>query len=129
VTTPNLPAAQPVPPFVGDANIPLNRTPAVALAFALGYAAARPQNANQFGPFCALLEELALRPCDDGDGLNQTTPIGLGSWDTGTALGALMAAIPGRLASQISLLYQGQRGQRWARTGRRHGSGGATISG
>ena len=123
-TTPeptNLPAAQPVPPFVGDANIPLSRTPAVALAFALGYAAARPQNAHQFGPFCAMLEELARRPSDDGDGLRQTTPIGLGSWDTGTALGALMAAIPGRLASQLSLLYQGQRGQRWARTGRRQG--------
>ena len=123
-TTPeptNLPAAQPVPPFVGDANIPLSRTPAVALAFALGYAAARPQNANQFGPFCAMLEELALRPGDDGDGLTQTTPLGLGSWDTGTALGALMAALPGRLAGQINMLYTAHRGQRWAKTGRRQG--------
>ena len=76
-TTPeptNLPAAAPVPPFVGDANIPLSRTPAVVLAFALGYAAARPQNAHQFGPFCALLEELALRPCDDGHDVGDPAP-------------------------------------------------------
>ena len=41
--------------------------------------------------------------------------------DTGTALGALMAALPGRLASQINMLYTAHRGQRWAKTGRRQG--------
>ncbi|AGT12963.1 hypothetical protein KAYACHO_59 [Mycobacterium phage KayaCho] len=98
----------------GTASIPLSQAPTAALAFALGYAAARPVSANQFGPFCALVEELSVRATDA-----EVTPGSLGQWDPRTELGQLLATLPPDMARQITLLYQAQRGQRWAATGRR----------
>ncbi|URC18172.1 hypothetical protein SEA_ZENTENO07_71 [Mycobacterium phage Zenteno07] len=91
------------------AQTPLAEAPTVALAFALGYACARPQNANSFGPFCAVVEELMARPAVEGD-----TALAGGQW------GALMRLLPPAQARAITLLYEVQRGQRWARTGERH---------
>lgn len=115
-TTPNLPAR---PEFdTGTRNIPLGEASTPALAFALGYAAARPQSAAQFAPFCAMVEELAKRVT----ALGRDEPgVTLGAWDQRTELGALMAMLPGQMASQIQMLYQAQRGQRWAATGHRDG--------
>ena len=94
----------------GDAaaQTPLTQAPTVALAFALGYACARPQNANSFGPFCALVEVLMRRPLDPEVGLEPS------EWQ------ALMRLLPREQARAITLLYEVQRGQRWARTGERH---------
>ncbi|QHB37372.1 hypothetical protein I5G58_gp070 [Mycobacterium phage BirdsNest] len=86
-----------------DRNVPLSQAPIVALAFALGYATARPQSANTFGPFCAMVEELM------GRGTPQES-----EWTR------LMRLLPMPLARSLGLLYQVQRGQRWARTGERH---------
>lgn len=105
MTTPShLPAAP------TDADRPLRSQPTEALTFALGYVAARPVTADQFGGVCALVEELMARP-------GEADPGPLGGWDRRSAFGVLMSAIPRELARSITLLYQAHRGQRWARTG------------
>ncbi|AZS07650.1 hypothetical protein SEA_DURGA_68 [Mycobacterium phage Durga] len=110
----NLPA--PADPRLRDpASTPLSEAPTVVLAFALGYAAARPQHANTFGPFCAMVEELMTRPS------GATDPGPLGGYDQRTVFGAIMATIPPETARQLAMLYQAQRGQRWASTGHREG--------
>lgn len=108
-----------VPDFGAAAGpaTPLSDTPTAALAFALGYACARPQSANHFGPFCALIEEMSRRETGEAPGP-------LGRWSPATELGRLLSLLPPDLASSISMLYQAQRGQRWHRTGQyRQGSG------
>ncbi|AHJ88359.1 hypothetical protein CG91_gp059 [Mycobacterium phage 39HC] len=112
--TANLPARAEF--TTGTASIPLSAAPTAALAFALGYAAARPVSANHFGPFCALVEELSVRSTDA-----ELNPGDLGRWDPRTELGQLLATLPPDMARQITLLYQAQRGQRWAATGHRDG--------
>ncbi|AHJ88559.1 hypothetical protein Jolie1_059 [Mycobacterium phage Julie1] len=114
--TDNLPARAEF--TTGTASIPLSAAPTAALAFALGYAAARPVSVNQFGPFCALVEELGHRPPD----AEHTGEQRIGEWNANSsALGELLATLPAPMARQITLLYQAQRGQRWAATGRRDG--------
>ncbi|QFP94682.1 hypothetical protein I5G59_gp62 [Mycobacterium phage LilMcDreamy] len=94
----------------GPHDTPLSEAPTAALAFALGYAAARPQSANDFGPFCAMVEELMARPTG--------RPAGpLGGWDQRSEFGIVMSLLPAHLSRAIVMLYQAQRGQRWARTG------------
>ncbi|QWY84406.1 hypothetical protein SEA_KNOCKER_64 [Mycobacterium phage Knocker] len=105
--TPNLPARA----GFGAHDVPLSAAPTAALAFALGYAIARPIEANTFGPFCAMVEELEHRPAGvlmDGTTLNEWT--------------RLLSLLPPDVARRVVLLYQAQRGQRWARTGHRHGT-------
>lgn len=100
-----------------DRNVPLAQAPTAALAFALGYAVARPQSANAFGPFCAMVEELMGRTVDTGY-LGGVPQRDTSEW------AQLLALLPRPLARSITLLYEAQRGQRWARTGQRHpGSG------
>ncbi|AAQ12142.1 hypothetical protein PBI_ORION_66 [Mycobacterium phage Orion] len=114
IMTNNLPA--PTGPRLRDpASTPLSEAPTVVLAFALGYAAARPQHANTFGPFCAMVEELMTRPS------GATDPGPLGGYDQRTVFGSIMATIPPETARQLAMLYQAQRGQRWASTGHREG--------
>lgn len=111
--TPNLPA-RPTFGTLGQEPTALSDAPTAALAFALGYAVARPQHANTFGPFCAMVEELMARPARvTADGWAGTTA---SVWDQ------LMATLPAPVARNIGMLYQAQRGQRWAATGRRHGT-------
>lgn len=105
--TDNLPAR----PSFGAAGIPLSEAPTAALAFALGYAVARPVDANAYAPFLAMCEELMARPAVVGD-----HAVGGGQW------AVLMALLPPDVARRIEMLYQAQRGQRWARTGSRHGT-------
>lgn len=105
--TDNLPARAADSFNAGDAAVPLSAAPTAALAFALGYAVARPIDANTFGPFCAMVEELMAR---------RTDPATVSEWTR------LMATLPPEVARRIEMLYQAQRGQRWARTGRRHGT-------
>lgn len=93
----------------GDADIPLSAASTAALAFALGYAVARPVDANQFGPFCAMVEELQRRPVTRPDSRLPTTE-----------MDQLMTLLPPDLSRRIAMLYQAQRGQRWAQTGQRH---------
>jgi len=117
--TDNLPT--PVGFRTGVADVPLSQTPTAALAFALGYAVARPQSADAFGPFCAMVEELMRRPAVTADGWEgyQDGPEGV---ERGNAFGQLMGLLPEPQARAIVMLYQAQRGQRWARTGQyRHG--------
>ena len=104
----NLPARQ----FgtLGQEQTPMADAPTVALAFALGYAVARPQSADMFGPFLAVCEELMSRTTP-GDGV-----ISSSEWSD------LMGLLPPAVARNIGMLYQAQRGQRWARTGQRHGT-------
>jgi len=90
----------------GDDETPLSQAPTVALAFALGYACARPIDADTFGPFCAMVEELMAR---------RSRPYSPSQWTH------LLATLPPEVARRIELLYQAQRGQRWANTGHRHG--------
>ncbi|QBI96424.1 hypothetical protein SEA_DONNY_66 [Mycobacterium phage Donny] len=98
---------------------PLSETPTAALAFALGYACARPQSANHFGPFCALIEELSVRETGEA-----ATDAQLGAWNPASEIGRLLSLLPPDLSRAIVTLYQAQRGQRWHRTGQyRHGSG------
>jgi hypothetical protein len=112
--TDNLPV---VPRFrTGVSSMPLSATPTAALAFALGYAVARPQSADAFGPFCAMVEELMRRE----SGTDDRGPVG--GWDRTTIFGMLMSLLPEPQARAIVMLYQAQRGQRWHRTGQyRHG--------
>ena len=105
----NLPAR--VRPDFGAAAgraVPLEAAPTVALAFALGYACARPQSANHFGPFVALCQELMARPGAGGDGIIRNS-----EWSD------LLAVLPPAQANALSLLYRSQRGQAWAQTGRK----------
>lgn len=112
-TTPNLPAAQ---SGFGPSDTPLSAAPTAALAFALGYACARPVDANAFGPFCAMVEELMSRDSGEAD------PGQIGGYDRRKVFGVLMSLLPTSLSRSIAMLYQAQRGQRWARTGQyRHG--------
>lgn len=108
--TDNLPARA---SFTGQHDVPLDAAPSTALAFALGYAVARPQNADAFGPFCAMVEQLQARPAVGPHG--EDYPL-----DLTNAWVQLMGLLPAPLARQIDMLYQAQRGQRWARTGQRH---------
>ncbi len=107
--TDNLPAAPREFGTLGQQSTPMAEAPSTALAFALGYACARPQHANTFGPFLAMCEELMTRPANAELGLAPT------EWDQ------LMGLLPPPLARNIAMLYQTQRGMRWARTGTRHG--------
>ncbi|QHB37800.1 hypothetical protein I5G63_gp059 [Mycobacterium phage Imvubu] len=118
--TDNLPA--PGPRF-GATDVPLSAAPTAVLAFALGAAVSRPVDANQFGPFCAMVEELMsrVRP-------GVTDPGPVGGYDMRTEFGVIMGLLPHDMARRIAMLYQAQRGQRWAATGRRHGTN-PTVSG
>lgn len=91
----------------GDTTVPMSDAPLVALAFALGYAVARPQSADMFGPFLAVCEELMARRPD---------PAMVSEWTR------LLSLLPPTMARNLSLLYEVQRGQRWNRTGSRHGT-------
>ncbi|AGT12799.1 hypothetical protein PHELEMICH_62 [Mycobacterium phage Phelemich] len=112
----------PVVPDFGAASgpaTPLILTPTAALAFALGYACARPQSANHFGPFCALIEEMSRRETGE-----TPTDAQLGQWSPASEMGRLLSLLPPDLSRAIVTLYQAQRGQRWHRTGQyRQGSG------
>jgi hypothetical protein len=100
----------------GVASMPLTDAPTAALAFALGYAVARPVDANAFGPFCAMVEELMRRD----SGSDDRGPVG--GWDQTNVFGMLLGLLPEAQARAIVMLYQAQRGQRWHRTGQyRHG--------
>ncbi|ACF05062.1 hypothetical protein Nigel_59 [Mycobacterium phage Nigel] len=92
--THNLPVPQ-VPRFAD--GTPLYMTPTSVLCFALGYAVMQRVDANRFGPFVAMCDELRRR----------------GAWDE------LMVTLPPDIARGVDLLYQVQRGQQWAQTGRR----------
>lgn len=115
MTTPNLPA--PAPATFGTTDVPLSAAPTSVLAFALGAAVTRPVDADQFGPFCAMVEELMNRRAP-----GVTDPGPLGGYDRRTEFGNLMGLLPPDMARRIAMLYQVQRGQRWARTGTRHGT-------
>ena len=78
----------------GPANIPLSEAPTVALAFALGAAVSTPQRADRFGPFCAMVEELAARKVPGAEAMAAQSI--MGSWDASTELGALLAVPVGR---------------------------------
>lgn len=105
----NLPVVPDVPPTYAQTAVPLSEAPSIALGYALGYAVARPQNAADFGPFCALVETLAQR---FGPRPNSTIPIS--EW------AVLVSLLPPDMVRRIELLYGMQRGQRWAQTGERH---------
>lgn len=108
----------------GPSGVPLSDAPTAALAFALGYAVARPQHANQFGPFCAMVEELMARESGSDD------PGPIGRYDQRKVFGTLMNLLPTDLSRSIAMLYQVQRGQRWARTGQyRPPSGNSGLQG
>lgn len=102
--TENLPEVYDGPRDPG--GTPLPQVPTTALAFALGYAVSRPVYAEQYGGFCALVEELMSRPC-----VVDNRALGFGQ------LGRLLDALPPDLANGIRMLYSLQRGQRWAHTG------------
>jgi hypothetical protein len=107
----NLPARPPDP--TGPTGVPLSRTPTEALAFALGFIAASPVSAEQYGGVCALVEELMRRSMPVPD---------VGEVDTrrdGSVWNQLMIYMPPQLARSIQMLYLAHRGQRWARSGRR----------
>jgi hypothetical protein len=78
----------------------------------------RPQSANTYGPFCAMVEELMRRPVvvQTGDDVVR------GSAHATNVFDHLMGLLPASVASSIAMLYQVQRGQRWAATGHRHGT-------
>lgn len=105
----NLPAVPEVPPTYAQSQVPLSEAPSIALGFALGYAVARPQNAADFGPFCALVETLAQR-----FGARPNSSIPISEW------AVLVSLLPPDMTKRIELLYGMQRGQRWAQTGQRH---------
>lgn len=112
--TDNLPAPR---DGFGARAVPLSDAPTSALAFALGYAVARPVDANTFGPFCAMVEELMRRP---SPGVTDPGPVG--GYDMRTEFGRVMGLLPPDVSRRIAFLYQAQRGMRWARTGTRHGT-------
>lgn len=103
-----LPAVTEAPSYA-QTDVPMSEAPAVALGFALGYAVARPQSADSFGPFCAVVEALAQRFQQRS---NSSIPIS--EW------AVLVSLLPPDLVRRVELLYGMQRGQRWARTGERH---------
>lgn len=90
--THNLPVPQ-APRFAS--GTPIYMTPTPALCFALGYVVTQRVSADHFGPFVAMCDELRRR----------------GAWDE------LMVTLPPEVGRAVSLLYQMQRGQQWARTG------------
>ena len=96
--------AVPEPTFAD--TTPLSAAPTVALAFALGAAVTQRVDANRFGPFVAMCQELMARPAVVGD-----RAISGGQW------GLLLTTLPPDVARSLSLLYQMQRGQAWAQTG------------
>lgn len=104
--THNLPAV-PAQTF-GPGGTPLSEAPTAALAFALGYVVTQRVDPNHFGPFVALCQELMRRPAGSGDGV-----IEYSEWTV------LLRALPAPMSSSLSLLYQMQRGQQWAQTGRK----------
>lgn len=108
----------------GPSDTPLSEAPTAALAFALGYAVARPQHAEAFGPFCAMVEELMARDSGSGD------PGPVGRYDERKVFGVLMNLLPPDLSRAVAMLYQVQRGQRWHRTGQyRPPSGNSDLEG
>ena len=108
----------PAPVTFGDTSIPLADTPTAVLCFALGAAVSRPVDADQFAPFCAVVEELLTRPV-----VAQTRDdVVRGSAHATNAFDHLLTMLPGDLARRVAFLYQAQRGQRWARTGTPHGT-------
>ena len=99
--------------------MPLSEAPTDAIAFALGYAAARPQSADTFGPFCAMVEELQARRM-----IRVTHDDVIRGGVHPNAYEALLHLLPPELSGAIRTLYMAQRGQRWSRTGEyRRGSG------
>lgn len=113
--TDNLPAVR---TGFGPADTPLSAAPTAALAFALGAAVSRPQSANTYGPFCAMVEELMRRPVvvQTGDDVVR------GSAHATNVFDHLLSLLPPEVARSIAMLYQMQRGQRWNATGTRHGT-------
>jgi hypothetical protein len=115
--TDNLPATR--SDNFGPTNLPLSQTPTEALAFVLGWASAQPVRAEAFGGYCAVVEELQRRR-----EVHQTRDDVVRGGVHGDQLSALMSLLPPALARSIGMLYQVQRGQRWASTGQyRQGSG------
>lgn len=110
--TDHLPARQPDP--VGPGGVPLSQAPSESLAFALGYIAARPVSADQFGGVTALVEELMRR-----DARHHPDERPHDAALDGSLWNVLIALMPPDLARSLQLLYTAHRGQRWARTGRR----------
>lgn len=107
-----LPARQDDP--IGPGGVPLSAAPSEVLAFALGYIAARPVQADQFGGLTALVEELMRRDARRHPDERPGDPALDGSlWNV------LIRFMPPALARSLQLLYTAHRGQRWARTGRR----------
>jgi hypothetical protein len=104
--TENLPALPPEPTIPGG-DAPLRDTPTIALAYTLGWIAAKPVRPDQWGLVCSLVDELSQRW--------RERP---GSSIPTTEFAVLMAALPRSQADGIQLLYSMQRGQRWAQTGR-----------
>lgn len=113
MTRDNLPARQPGRDDPrGPTGIPLSATPTEALCFALGYIAASPVSAEQYGGVTALVEEIMRRsvPID---------PSRPGDPDRdGSIWNLLIRHMPPQLAAAIQTLYMAHRGQRWARSGR-----------
>lgn len=105
--TDNLPAHTADEP-TGPGGVPLSQTPTAALTFALGYIAASPVHADQYGGVCALVEELQSRFIARPASSIPTT-----EW------AALLNQLPEQLARGLDMLYLAHKGQRWARTGRR----------
>jgi hypothetical protein len=103
--THNLPAV-PTQTF-GPGGTPLSEAPTAALAFALGYVVTQRVDPNHFGPFVALCDELRRRRGGHGE------PGSPSEWTF------LMAALPEEVGRAVSMLYQMQRGQQWAQTGRK----------
>lgn len=110
--TDNLPARQDDP--TGPGGVPLSQAPSEVLSFALGYIAARPVTADQWGGVTALVEELMRRDTRHHIDHQPDNPALDGSvWN------ALVRLMPPDLARSLQMLYAVHRGQRWAKTGRR----------
>lgn len=107
--TPSTELAVPDEP-TGPTGTPLRLTPTPALTFALGYVLTQPVRAQEYGGICALVEELQSRPAISLDGWTQA----------GNAWDQTMSLLPPSVSTRIHALYQMQRAQRWAATGRRH---------
>lgn len=75
----------------------LGQLPSTAIALALGYQAGRPVAVVEAGRVSALVDELIRR----------------GEYD------AMLAALGPDFAQRVAALYMADRGQVWARTGRR----------
>jgi len=86
-----------VPSDIARADPRLAELPSTAIAVAVGIAVAQPQWPSTYGRVSALIDELRRR----------------GEWD------AVTAVLDPQLVRSIDALESADRGQRWARTGRR----------